>query len=73
MFRAIAISLSLLAAVALAFGAQFQNDSVTKNSDKKAGEKSGVGSVTCSNSSATSAGSPECLFFRPEPCCRFPL
>jgi drug/metabolite transporter (DMT)-like permease len=43
MFRAIAISLSLLAAVALAFGAQFQNDSVTKNSDKKAGEKSGVG------------------------------
>ena len=43
MFRAIAISLSLLAAVALAFGAQFQNDSVTKNSDKKVGEKTGVG------------------------------
>jgi len=43
MFRAIAISLSILAAVALAFGAQFQNDSVTKNTDKKLGEKSGVG------------------------------
>jgi len=43
MFRAIAITLSILAAVALAFGAQFQNDSVTKNSDKKVGEKSGVG------------------------------
>lgn len=43
MFRAIAISLSILAAVALAFGAQFQNDAVTKNADKKADEKSGVG------------------------------
>jgi hypothetical protein len=43
MFRAIAISLSILAAVALAFGAQFQNDSVVKNSSKKAGEKHGVG------------------------------
>ena len=43
MFRAIAISLSVLAAVALAFGAQFQNDSVTKNADKKVGEKNGVG------------------------------
>jgi hypothetical protein len=43
MFRAIAITLSILAAVALAFGAQFQNDSVTKNVDKKAGEKRGVG------------------------------
>ena len=43
MFRAIAISLSVLAAVALAFGAQFQNDSVTKNADKKNGEKNGVG------------------------------
>ena len=43
MFRAIAISLSILAAVALAFGAQFQNDAVTKNVDKKADEKSGVG------------------------------
>lgn len=43
MFRAIAISLSLIAAVALAFGAQFQNDSVIKNADKKAGDSSGVG------------------------------
>jgi drug/metabolite transporter (DMT)-like permease len=42
-FRAIAISLSMLAAVALAFGAQFQNDSVIKNSAKKSGEKLGVG------------------------------
>lgn len=43
MFRALAILLSILAAVALAFGAQFQNDSVTKNADKQTGEKSGVG------------------------------
>lgn len=43
MFRAIAILLSILAAVALAFGAQFQNDSVTKNADKEIGEKAGVG------------------------------
>ena len=43
MGRAIAIVLSLLAAVALAFGAQFQNDSVEKNSDKKQGSKNGVG------------------------------
>lgn len=43
MFRAIAIILSLLAAVALAFGAQFQNDSVEKNIDKVKGEKHGVG------------------------------
>ena len=42
MFRAIAITLSLLAAVALAFGAQFQNDSVTKNTEKSVGEKHGV-------------------------------
>jgi hypothetical protein len=39
----IAISLSALAAVALAFGAQYQNDSVTKNSKKTIGEKRGVG------------------------------
>jgi drug/metabolite transporter (DMT)-like permease len=39
----IAISLSALAAIALAFGAQYQNDSVTKNSAKKSGEKHGVG------------------------------
>jgi len=43
MGRAIAIVLSLLAAVALAFGAQFQNDSVEKNSVKKQGAKKGVG------------------------------
>ena len=43
MFRAIAIILSLLAAVFLAFGAQFQNDSVTKNATKASGEKRGVG------------------------------
>lgn len=43
MYRAIAIVLSLLAAVALAFGAQFQNDSVEKNVDKGKGEKHGVG------------------------------
>ena len=43
MFRALAITLSILAAVALAFGAQFQNDSVTKNTDKRKGEKLGVG------------------------------
>lgn len=43
MYRAIAIILSLLAAVALAFGAQFQNDSVEKNVDKEKGEKRGVG------------------------------
>lgn len=42
MFRAIAIILSLLAAVALAFGAQFQNDSVEKNADKAKGDKHGV-------------------------------
>lgn len=42
MFRAIAIILSLLAAVALAFGAQFQNDSVEKNADKHKGDKHGV-------------------------------
>ncbi len=42
MFRAIAIILSLLAAVALAFGAQFQNDSIEKNVDKGVGEKKGV-------------------------------
>jgi drug/metabolite transporter (DMT)-like permease len=42
MFRAIAIILSLLAAVALAFGAQFQNDSIEKNVDKEFGEKKGV-------------------------------
>lgn len=42
MFRAIAIILSLLAAVALAFGAQFQNDSVEKNAEKIAGSKRGV-------------------------------
>jgi drug/metabolite transporter (DMT)-like permease len=35
MLRAIAISLSLLAAVALAFGAQFQNDSVVKKTDEQ--------------------------------------
>jgi drug/metabolite transporter (DMT)-like permease len=43
MFRAIAIVLSLLAAVALAFGAQFQNDSVEKNVDKVKGDRRGVG------------------------------
>lgn len=43
MFRAIAIILSLLAAVALAFGAQFQNDSVEKNVDRVKGQKLGVG------------------------------
>lgn len=43
MYRAIAIVLSLGAAVFLAFGAQFQNDSVTKNSSKSSGEKPGVG------------------------------
>jgi len=43
MGRALAIVLSLLAAVALAFGAQFQNDSVEKNSEKKKGAKRGVG------------------------------
>lgn len=43
MFRAIAIVLSLMAAVFLAFGAQFQNDSVTKNATKASGEKRGVG------------------------------
>jgi drug/metabolite transporter (DMT)-like permease len=43
MLRALAIILSLLAAVALAFGAQFQNDSVEKNTDKEKGEKKGVG------------------------------
>lgn len=43
MFRALAITLSILAAVALAFGAQFQNDSVTKNTEKRKGEKLGVG------------------------------
>jgi drug/metabolite transporter (DMT)-like permease len=43
MFRAIAIVLSLMAAVFLAFGAQFQNDSVTKNATKTSGEKRGVG------------------------------
>lgn len=43
MFRAIAIILSLLAAVALAFGAQLQNDSVEKNVDKVLGAKRGVG------------------------------
>jgi drug/metabolite transporter (DMT)-like permease len=43
MFRAIAIILSLLAAVALAFGAQFQNDSVEKNVDRGKGQKLGVG------------------------------
>jgi len=42
MFRALAIALSLVAAVALAFGAQFQNDSVTKNNEKKAGDTHGV-------------------------------
>jgi len=35
MLRALAISLSLLAAVALAFGAQFQNDSVVKKTDEQ--------------------------------------
>jgi hypothetical protein len=34
MLRALAIGLSLLAAVALAFGAQFQNDSVVKKSEE---------------------------------------
>lgn len=43
MFRAVAIILSLLAAVALAFGAQFQNDSIEKNSEKAKGEKHGIG------------------------------
>lgn len=43
MFRALAIVLSLLAAVALAFGAQLQNDSVEKNVDKVKGDKHGVG------------------------------
>jgi drug/metabolite transporter (DMT)-like permease len=43
MIRAIAIILSLLAAVALAFGAQFQNDSIEKDVDKVKGEKRGVG------------------------------
>jgi drug/metabolite transporter (DMT)-like permease len=43
MIRAIAIILSLLAAVALAFGAQFQNDSIEKDVDKVIGEKRGVG------------------------------
>ncbi|MFM2385236.1 MAG: hypothetical protein RL166_1110 [Actinomycetota bacterium] len=42
MFRAIAIILSLLAAVALAFGAQLQNDSIEKNADKVKGAKRGV-------------------------------
>jgi hypothetical protein len=35
MLRALAIGLSLLAAVALAFGAQFQNDSVVKKSEEQ--------------------------------------
>ncbi|MEY4276284.1 MAG: hypothetical protein RIS26_747 [Actinomycetota bacterium] len=43
MFRAIAIVLSVMAAVFLAFGAQFQNDSVEKNTDKAKGERHGVG------------------------------
>ena len=43
MYRALAIILSLLAAVALAFGAQFQNDSIEKNTDKEKGDKKGVG------------------------------
>ncbi len=43
MIRAFAIILSLLAAVALAFGAQFQNDSIEKNVDKVKGAKRGVG------------------------------
>lgn len=43
MIRALAIILSLLAAVALAFGAQFQNDSIEKNVDKVKGAKRGVG------------------------------
>lgn len=43
MIRAVAILLSLLAAVALAFGAQFQNDSIEKNVDKDKGAKRGVG------------------------------
>jgi drug/metabolite transporter (DMT)-like permease len=43
MIRALAIILSLLAAVALAFGAQFQNDSIEKNVDKVKGAKLGVG------------------------------
>lgn len=43
MIRALAILLSLLAAVALAFGAQFQNDSIEKNVDKVKGAKRGVG------------------------------
>lgn len=43
MIRAIAIILSLLAAVALAFGAQFQNDSIEKNVDRVKGQKRGVG------------------------------
>lgn len=43
MYRALAIILSLLAAVALAFGAQFQNDSVEKNTEKEKGDKKGVG------------------------------
>lgn len=42
MFRAIAIILSLMAAVSLAFGAQFQNDSIEKNVDKVKGAKHGV-------------------------------
>jgi drug/metabolite transporter (DMT)-like permease len=43
MFRAIAIVLSLMAAVFLAFGAQFQNDSIEKNVEKAKGEMHGVG------------------------------
>jgi hypothetical protein len=41
--RALAVCLSLLAAVALAFGAQFQNDAVVKQSDKTSENKSRVG------------------------------
>ena len=41
--RALAVCLSLLAAVALAFGAQFQNDAVVKNSDSTATRTSRVG------------------------------
>jgi hypothetical protein len=41
--RALAVCLSLLAAVALAFGAQFQNDAVVKQSDTTSENKSRVG------------------------------
>ncbi len=41
--RALAVCLSLLAAVALAFGAQFQNDAVVKNSSTTVESKSRVG------------------------------